>query len=173
VLPWPIDYAESRCIFADGGNLLIAGGMQTRQIGCIDSQTGSLLRTATLSSDFVSLNVSRDGKQVLIGQLDRLSCYPADLSEPLWSISSPETVVAVEECRDGRTVACLGYDGKIRLIDIETREMLLELASYPDPGPLLRHQAFYWLDHPDPNTLIFGGMDMAESIRFSAPPARD
>jgi serine/threonine protein kinase/WD40 repeat protein len=165
-LPWPTGGEESRCAFTDTGRLLVAGAFQIREIACIDSATGELIRTHSLSSTFISLATTRDDQQVLIGQFDRLSCFSADLSRLLWSAPSPEMIVAIEECHDGRTIACLCYDGKTRLWDKESHDMLYELP-YQGPAPLLNHPSF-WLASPDPNTLIFGGVEMPESIRFQA-----
>jgi serine/threonine protein kinase/WD40 repeat protein len=164
-IEWPNDGSECRFCFGESGKRLIVGGLRKLEIACIDSLSGELVKTQSLSTNLLAIHASRDGRQVIIGQTDRLTCFSSDLSRQLWSLPTPEMVTSIVDCPDDRTIACLSLDGRIRLWDSLTQEVLYEMPFEGPEWPYEPH--LFWLESPDPNTLIFDGFQMPEAIRFT------
>jgi WD40 repeat protein len=87
------------------------------------------------------------------------------LSELLWSTPSTHRIFEIEISSDGRLAGCLCSDGKIRLWDLASHEMLYTLP-YQCPS-FLSDPHRYWLSFLDPSTLILGGLKESAYIRFS------
>jgi hypothetical protein len=68
-------------------------------------------KDSTFASQVNSIEASHDGRHVMIGQTDRLTCFSSDLTQQLWNVPTPELVTSIVDCRDERTVACLSLDG--------------------------------------------------------------
>jgi WD40 repeat protein len=169
-IEWPNDGSECRFCFVDSGKRLIVGAMRKSEIACIESDSGKVIKTQSLSTSFQAINASPDGKRVFVGQTDRLTCFSSDLSHQLWSVPLPEMVTSIADLQDERTIACLSLDGRIRLLDTVNLEMLYELPFVGPEWPYEYHR--FWLSSPDPSTLLLDGFEMHKAIQFRVDRSR-
>ncbi|MFN7841174.1 MAG: hypothetical protein ACK5N9_05560, partial [Pirellula sp.] len=163
-IEWPNDGSECRVCFVDSGKRLIVGVMRRPEIACVESGSGKVIEVQSLAANFQTIHGSSDGERLFVGQTDRLTCFSSDLSHQLWSVPIPEMVTSIADLQDGRTIACLSLDGRIRLLDTVTLEMLYEMPFDGPDWPYEHHR--FWLRSPDPNTLVFDGFEMSKSVQF-------
>ncbi len=160
--------AETRAAFAPQASHLILGSTANRKMTSFDQHTLEPFQAIQLDSDFQACRYNQHEGYLLVGETKQLSCYAADLSKKLWSSPSPSAILGIEFSPDGRIAACLCRDGKIRLWDMRSREVLLSLDG--TGGQTVVDPTLHWLSFSDPSTLIFGRPDPAGYLQFSAEP---
>ncbi len=154
------------CKYLPPSNRMVTGDLDDHDLVLLDSLSMQVIKSLLTASEIHCLHFDQESQILLVGQTSTLSCYAPDLSIELWSSSSPVPIFAIEVSRDHRIAVCLCEDGRIRLWDLASHELLYELPYVT--LHIDRERRSYWLSMPDRDHLIFGEADRSEMVYFPA-----